>query len=804
MESLIKDLRSAARMMVKQPLFTAVAVVALALGIGANTAIFTVVNAVLLRPLPYDDPDHLVWLWDTQPQLATAPASLPDFIDWKDQNQSFEYLAAFQSGNMFTDEGNGAQDTRVGLVTPDLFSLFRVKPLLGRTFTEEETQPGRFRVAVLSQSMWQRRFGSDPNVLGQSLDLSGAAYTIIGVIPAGFGFPNEAQLWRPLPIDPMRLDRGPHYLRVIGRLKPGVTLAESQAEMSAIGARLSEQYPEKIARHGIKLQLLSDVVVGDVRPALFVILGAVGFVLLIACANVANLLLARAGSRQREMAIRTALGAGRSRIIRQLLTESVSLAAAGGAAGLLVAVWGVDSLVSLAPDALPRIHEIGIDARVAAFTMLVSLLTGVVFGLAPALQLSKPDLSDGLKESGRTTAGVQRNRLRSALIVSEIALSLVLLVGAGLMIKSFAKLNSVNPGFNPDKLLTMGVTLLRNKYPEDSNVAAFYSQLLERVATAPGVKSAGAISELPLSGSNTSDYFTIEGRPAVPKEEQPLTECRTVTPHYFESMEIPLLAGRDFADTDTKETPNVVVINQAFARRHFTAEDPIGHRIKLQGQFRDPPLIVGVVGNVHDFGLDEEPTPEAYFAYQQNPLNETYYRSMTIVARTKTEPTALAGSLRAELLSLDKTLPVQALKPMTGYLRDSLSRRRFNMILLSVFAAVALLLAAVGIYGVISYAVAQRTHEIGIRVAIGAKAQDILRLVLGQAMLLTLLGVAVGVAAALALTRLMESLLFGVSATDTATFAVISVILTGVALGACCVPARRAMKVDPMVALRYE
>ena len=801
METMLHDIRYAARMMLKQKGF---AVVALALGIGANTAIFTVVNSVLLRPLPYDDPDHLVWLWDTQPQLATAPASLADFIDWRDQNQSFEYLAAYQNGNMFLDDGNGAQDTRVGLVTPDLFSLFREKPLLGRTFTEEETQPGRFRVVVLSQSMWQRRFGSDPNVLGQALQLSGFAYTIIGVIPAGFGFPNEAELWRPVQIDPKQVDRGRHYLSVVGRLKPSVTLAQAQAEMSTIASRLAGQYPEKIAGHGIKLQRLSDVVVGDIRPALFVLLGAVGFVLLIACANVANLLLARAGARQREIAIRTALGASRARIIRQLLTESVLLAVTGGAAGLLVAVWGIDSLVSLSTDTIPRVREIGIDAQVACFTLLISLLTGVVFGLAPALQVSRPDLTDALKESGRTTAGVARNRLRSLLVVSEIALSLVLLVGAGLMIKSFAKLNRVDAGFNPDKLLTMGVTLLRSKYPEDAKVPAFYSQLLDRVAAAPGVKSAGAITELPLSGSSTSDYFTIEGRPAVAKEEQPLTECRTITPHYFESMDIPLLKGRDFADTDTKQTPNVVVINEAFARRHFAEEDPIGHRIKLQGQFRDPLLIVGVVGNVRDFGLDEQPTPEAYLPYLQNPLSETYARSLTLVVRTKSEPGALAGALRAELLSLDKSLPVQAVKPMTEYLRDSLSRRRFNMILLSVFAAVALLLAAVGIYGVISYAVAQRTHEIGIRVAIGAQARDILKLVIGQAMLLTLLGVAVGLAAAFALTRLMESLLFGVSATDPVTFAVISLLLTGVALGACLVPARRAIKVDPMVALRYE
>jgi putative ABC transport system permease protein len=636
------------------------------------------------------------------------------------------------------------------------------------------------------------------------VQLSGAPYTIIGVVPAGFSFPNEAQLWRPLAIDPKRLDRGPHYLRVVGRLKPGVKLEQAQAEMSTLASRLAQQYPEKIAGHGIKLELLSKVVVGDIGTALFVLLGAVGFVLLIACANVANLQLARAGARQREIAVRTALGAGRVRIIRQLLTESVLLAAVGGAAGLLIAIWGVTSLVSVGPDTIPRLREIGVDAKVASFTLLISMVTGVVFGLAPALQVSKPDLTDALKESGRTTAGARRNRLRSLLVVSEIAMSLVLLIGAGLMIKSFARLNRVDPGFNPDKLLTMGVTLLRNKYPEDNGVAAFYSQLLERLAASPGVQSAGAIAELPLSGSNTSDAFTIEGRPAISKEDRPMTECRTITPRYFESMGIPLLKGRDIADTDTKKTPNVIVINEAFARQHFAEEEPLGHRITLQGQFRDPPLIVGVAGNVRDLALDEQPTPEIYYPYLQSPLSETFDRSMTIVVRTKSDPAAMSDSLRGELLSTDKTLPVYALKPMTEYLHDSLSRRRFNMVLLSVFAAVALLLAAVGIYGVISYSVAQRTHEMGIRIAVGAQARDIFKLVIGQAMLLTLLGVAVGLASSFALTRLMESLLFEVSSTDPLTFAAISAILTGTALAACFTPARRATKVDPMVALRYE
>jgi putative ABC transport system permease protein len=803
-ETLWQDLRYGARMFLKQPGFTLIAVLTLALGIGANTAIFSVVNAVLLRPLPYAEPERLVWVWDTQPHLPTAPTSLPDFLAWKDQNHSFEHLAAFQNGSMFLDTGDGARDTPVGLVTPEMFALFRVSPILGRTFTDEETLPGRFRVAVLGHAMWQSRFGSDPNVLGRTIDLNGAPYTIIGVMPEGFSFPDRAELWRPLPIDPNNLDWGPHYLSVVGRLKPGVTLAQAQAEMSVLAARLSAQHAEKNAGHGAKLELLRDVVVGDIGPALFILLGAVGFVLLIACANVANLMLARVGARQKEMAVRTALGASRLRIVRQLFTESIMLSVGGGAAGLLIAGWGVKWLVSLGPNTIPRVHEIAVDPRVVSFTLLISVATSLLFGLAPALQASKPDLTDALKEGGRSSAGLSRNRLRSVLVISEVALSLVLLIGAGLMIRSFAKLNQVDPGFNPARVFTMGVALLRNKYPEEEHVAAFYSQLLERAAATPGVESVGAISDLPLLGSNTSDSFTIEGRPPLAKQEEPSTEYHVVTPRYFESMGIPLLAGRDFAETDTKQAPNVVVINESFARRHFAGENPLGHRIRLQGQERDPLLIVGVVGDVRQLGIDKQPVPEAFVPFLQDPLSKTYQRAMTIVARTKSDPSAVAGSLRAALTSLDKSLPVYDLKPMTEYLRDSLARRRFNLILLTAFGGVALVLAAIGIYGVISYGVTQRTHEIGIRMALGAEKADVLRLVVRQGMMMALGGVATGLLASLALTRLMESLLFGVSVTDPLTFTVIAMLLTSVALLACFVPARRATKVDPLVALRYE
>jgi putative ABC transport system permease protein len=804
METLFKDLRYGIRSLLKQPAFTAIAVITLALGIGANTAIFSVVNAVLLRPLPFVEPNRIVWLWDTIPQLPTAPTSLPEFLDWKEQSRSFEHLAAFQRGNMFLDAGDGTEDVPVGLVTPEMFSLFKVNPIIGRTFTDEETLPGRFRVAVLSYSTWRDRFGSDPNISGRTTQLNGRTYTIIGVMPADFSFPDRVTLWRPLPIDPANLDRGPHYLNVVGRLKTDVTLAQAQADMSALSARLSQQHPEKTSGHGVKIVGLTAVVLGDIGLALYVLLGAVGFVLLIACANLANLMLARVGGRQREIAVRTALGASRVRIMRQLLIESITLALGGGLIGLLLAMWVVRWVVSLSADTIPRVQEISVNPRVAGFTLLVSVLTGVLFGLAPAIQASKSDLTDALKESGRTTAGLRRNRLRSVLVVSEVALSFVLLVGAGLLIRTFAKLNQIDPGFNPEQVLTMGVALLPSKYPDEGQVATFYSQVLERSATVPGVISVAAATGLPISGNDTTDNFTIEGRPPIAKQAEPLTEYWVITPRYFQSMGIPLLAGRDFSETDTKQSPNVVVINEEFRRRHFGSENPLGQRLRLQGQERDPLLIVGVVGDVRSIGLEAPPRATAYVPFLQDPLSKNFARSLTIVARTKSDPGAVAGSLRAVVTSMDKSVPVYALKPMTEYLRDSLARRRFNLILLTVFSCVALVLAAVGIYGVISYGVAQRTHEMGIRMALGAKRRDVLTLVVRQAMVLALAGVGIGLLAAFALTRLIKGLLFSVSVTDPLTFVASAGLMSLIGLVACLIPARRATKVDPMIALRYE
>ena len=553
---------------------------------------------------------------------------------------------------MFFDRGEGNEDIHVGLVTPDMFSLLRVSPILGRTFTEEETRPGHFRVAVLSHSLWKQRFGSDENVIGQTVSLSGFPYTIIGVMPAGFDSPNQSQLWRPFPIDPNSIDRGPHFLKVVARLKSNVTLDQAQAEMSAIAGRLAEAFPEKIAGHGVKLDPLHEVMIGNIRPILFVLLAAVGFVLLIACANVANLLLARAASRQKEIAVRTALGASRARIIKQLLTESVLLAIVGGALGFALSVWGVKVLTSLGANNIPRAKEIGLDWRVVGFTFSISILTGIIFGLVPALQVSKPDLNETLKESGRTTAGAHSGRVRSLLVIAEVALSLVLLVGAGLMIKSLHLLNEVKPGFNPDKLLTMGVTLLSARYPENQQVISIYQQLLERLGSVPGAESAAAISELPLAGNNTNDYFTIEGRPAIAKEEEPLAEYRVVTPDYFKSMGIPLLAGRDIAPTDTKQTPNVVVINESFARRHFPDEDAIGHRLKFQGQFRDPLLIVGIVGDVHHFGLDEKPDARSIRPVFARPAERRFLRALyDACSPHQIRPRSSCGSFQERSLS---------------------------------------------------------------------------------------------------------------------------------------------------------
>jgi putative ABC transport system permease protein len=802
METLLQDIRYGVRMLIKNPGFSVVAVIALALGIGANAAIFSVVNAVLLRPLPYDDPDRLMVIRETKlpqfPEFSVAPGN---FLDWQKQNTVFERLVAMNSPG-FNLIGAGEPELLQGMrVTDGFFAMLGARPQIGRDFTPEEDQPGHNNVVILSYGLWQRRFGGDPGILDQAITLSGQSYTVVGVMPQAFRFGGRAiELWTPMAFTPQQAQQhGGHYLQAMGRLKPGVSLEQARSEMSAIAGRLAEQYPDEDTGWDVKVVPALEFAVRSIKLALWVLLGAVAFVLLIACANVANLLLARAASRQKEIAIRTALGAGRWRVVRQLLTESVLLALAGGAVGLLLAVWGMDLLLSLAPGNLPRMKDVSLDGPVLIFTAGVTLLTGLVFGLVPALQASKPNLNETLKDAGRgSTEGGRRQVIRSVMVVTEVAVALVLLVGAGLMIKSFMRLQKVDPGFNPDNALTAVMSLPQKKYKDSDQGAAFYKQLVEKVSALPGVEAAGASCALPFD----SDFvlgFDIQGRPPYSPGDEPNTNYYSVTPDYFKAMGIPLLRGRLFTEHDTKGANRVAVINETMVKRFFPDEDPIGKRIHVTNGpvvYRE---IVGVVGDVKQYGLDQEATAQTYEPFAQQPFSFA-----TLVVRTAGDPSSLSSAIRSEVLSIDKEQPVASTKPLSQLVSESISQQRFSMLLLGVFAAVALMLAVVGIYGVMSYSVTQRTHEIGIRMALGASQRDVIRLIVGHGMLLTLIGVAIGLAASFVLTRVMSALLFGVSVTDLTTFAIFSAALTAVALAACAVPARRALKVDPMVALRYE
>jgi putative ABC transport system permease protein len=804
METLLQDLRYAIRMVAKSPGYTAVIVLALAVGIGATTAIFSVVNAILLRALPYGNPDRIVMVWMDNRKLAVDQDwhSYPNYSDYKDQNQVFEEMAAFNDRS-FNLTGTGDPDRVVGAhSTASLFAVLGVEPIQGRVFMPEENDPGKDQVVIISQGLWQRRYGSDPNLVGQQISVNGASRTVVGIMPASFRFPSKnSEIWVPTSLNPeIKAQRSAFWLKAVGKLKPGVTIEQARADMTPIASRLAEQY-DFLSAYGVNLVPLHDQIVGTVRPALLVLLGAVGFVLLIACANVANLLLARAAVREREIAIRTALGAGRWRLVRQLLTESTLLAIVGGTAGLLIALWGLDVLVALSPADIPRLDQIRIDGRVLAFTFSVSLLTGLIFGIVPAIQSSKPDLNESLKEGGRgTTGGIQGARVRSALVVSEIALSLVLLIGAGLMIKSFIRLQQFDMGFNPERLLTMRLQLSGTKYREEQPRVSFIKDLVERVESLPGIQSAGAISTIFLTKTPFSTTFRIKGRPAPPPEEDIEVPIDSVTPNYFRVMGIPLISGREFNDGDVRTAPGAIIINQTFVRQFFKDEDPIGKDFTFGDPNTDPWLkIVGVVADVRRTGFDSEPRAETFLPHAQASSG-----AMTLVIRTAGDPVSLASAIRSEVWAIDKDQAVYDIKPMSQLLGDMISQRRFNMLLLAIFSAVALILAAVGIYGVISYSVTQRTHEIGIRIALGARPGDVLKMVVGRAALLALVGVGTGILGAFALTRLMSSLLYGVSATDPLTFGVVSLALSGVALGASFVPALRAARVDPMIALRYE
>jgi putative ABC transport system permease protein len=798
MESLLHDLRYSLRLLIRKPTFTALAVITLALGIGANTAIFSVVNSVLLRPLPYPQAERLVTMRSNQ--------SVPDLDDIKAQSQSFEYLGgAVMQPLDYTGEAEPLQ-VQASLCNADLFKALGARAAIGRVISDEEDRYGGEPVVVLSHGFWQRHFGGDVGVIGKPIQLSGNSYTVIGVMPAEFVMPTEVpDLWGSVRVvNPIAARfRGVHFLRNYLRLKPGVTLAQAQAEMESIDAWLAQQYPEENKNRHTVLLALQERVVANSRSTLLVLFGAVGLVLLIACANFANLLLARAAARRQELVIRAALGAGRWRLVRQMLTESTVLSLLGGAGGLVLAMWGVDLLVALKPPNLPRLSSIGIDLWVLAFTLGVSILTGVVFGLLPALSATRLEAGEALKESGRTsTGGVARLRARSLLVVSEIALALVLLVGAGLLIKSLWRLQTVDPGFNPEGLVTMRVELPEARYREIPKQTQFRERVLESVNAIPGAQAA-MISELPMSGENLMHNFVIEGRAPLAPGTEPELETRTVAGDYFRMMGIPLVAGRDFAPQDREGSPMVGVVNQSFVREYFPNENPIGARIAwARGNPRKWMTIVGVVGDIKHYGFNLPELPAFYTSYLQ--LDQPWKRWMYVAVRSDQNAAALIGEVKNQIWKVDKAIPVTKLRSMSEVMSASLGAQRFNMTLMGIFAAVALVLAAVGIYGVVSYSVTQRTHEIGIRMALGAETGDVLKIVLRQGLTLAGLGVGIGLGAALAVTRVMSTLLFGVSATDPLIFATISIVLAGVALGATFIPARRAAKVDPMIALRYE
>jgi len=811
MGTLWNDLRYAIRMLLKKPGFSMVALVTLALGIGANTAIFSVVNAILLRPLNYKNPDQLVLINHNYPKLdLKASVSAPGYVHYRDHAQSFESVAAIGGWNVNLT-GTGEPERLQGMaITSNLFHTLGEEAAHGRVFLPEEDQLGHNRVALLSDGLWQRRFGSDPGIVGKTITLNGESYTVVGIMPPSFRLGSEfgqpSDIWSPIGFTNEQLAPGNltnESLTVIARLKPNVTFQQAQAEMDTIAANLRQQYMPGMdaSGWGLALQSLQEFVVGEIRPALYILLAAVCFVLLIASANVANLLLARAAARQKEMAIRVALGADRLHIIRQLLTESVVLALIGGALGLLLAMWGVNLLVALNQTNIPRATEIGLNGRILAFTFGISLLTGILFGLAPALHFSRSDFHGTLKEGGRSGSADVRGKVRGLLVIAEIALALVLLVGAGLVTKSFIKLQQVDPGFRPQNILAMQLTLPSYKYPEPAQILAFEQQALEQIKALPGVQSVGATSVLPMSGSGSSGSFRIEGRTVEPGQQPPHGDRWSVSSDYLQTMSIPLVKGRYFSDRDAPDAPGVAIIDETMARKYWPGEDPVGKRITFGGDPDNPRWreIVGIVGYVKTKGLEGESRVQYYLPLAQRPVSGTY-----LVVRTTGDPTSLAAAVRGVIGTLDKDLPVYKVTTMERLVADSMARQRFSMFLLGSFAAVALLLATVGLYGVMAYMVTQRTKEIGIRLALGAQTRDVLKLVIGQGMVLSLIGVGIGLVAAFALTRLMESLLFGVSATDPSVFVIISLTLVGVGLLACYIPARRATKVDPMIALRYE
>ena len=805
LETFFQDIRYGLRSLLKKPGFTLTAVIALALGIGANTAIFSVINGVLLRSLSYANPERIVMLWEKSLTNGNQRnvISPGNFLDWKKQSTSFEQMAAVWDLRVnLTGGSSEPEEIKVQCVSDGFFSSLGVQPSLGRAFLPAEDTTGNDLVIILSYQLWQTRFGSDPQIVGKQATVNGRQRTVVGVMPPGFHFlDDQVKAWAPLALDPAinyRETTG-RFLRAVGRLKPGVNMQQAQAELAGIAKQLEQAYPTKNIGWGINVVPMHEQIVGEIRPILLVLLAAVAFVLLIACANVANLLLSRAAARQKELALRAALGAGRMRLVRQMLTESVLLGLMGGAIGVLLAHWGIRVLSAFGPDNIPRLNEINIDPRVLAFTLGLSLLTGVLFGLVPALQASRPDLNDALKEGSRGSTGGRGGTLRNTFVVAEVSLALVLLVGAGLMIRSFIRLQSVETGFHPDNLLTMRLQLPRKKYSEPHQIVDFFRQAQERVASIPGVQAVGAISYLPLTGGLASrDSFKIPGQPPPAVGQEPGVEVRVVTPTYFQAMGIPLLKGRLLNERDVKET-RVLLINETMAKRYFPNTDPVGKQLEVMWDGSGPDQIVGVVGDIHEGSLNKEPEPAIYWSHAREP-----YSGMALVVRANGDASRLATAVQKEIRAVDPEQPIADVSTMDQVISKSIARPRFNTLLLSIFAGLALVLASVGLYGVMNYSAAQRTHEVGIRMALGATRGDIMRLVVGNGMVLTLIGIAIGVAASLGLTRVMQTFLFGVGTTDAFTFVAVSVLLSTVALVANYIPARRATRVNPVIALRYE
>jgi putative ABC transport system permease protein len=818
LETLFQDLRFALRMLRKSPGFTLVAVLTLALGIGANTAIFSVVNAVLLAPLPYPGSDRLAMVWERVRlpfyQSERNDPAPGNFADWKKENTAFDDMAAIEDKS-FNLTGTGESMRVEGeAVSASLFSLLRVNAALGRVFTSDEDISGGPRVAVMGYGLWLSRFGADPQILQKSILLDGVSYKVIGVMPRSFRFPDPAnfhlsapedQLWIPVAFSPTELaNHGSHYLQgALARLRPGITFAQAQAQMDAIAQHLTRQYPQSNTGVGVNVVPLGEQLTGNVRPALLILLGAVGFILLMVCANVGNLLLARASARSREMAVRVALGASRVRILRQLLTESVLLALLGGGLGLLLSFWGVSALQKLSPPGLPRLAEISVNAPVLIYCLAISVAAGIVFGMAPSLQASRRDVQGSLKEGSRESASASRLRTRNFLVIAETALGVIVLVGAGLLLRSFILLERTPLGFQPDGVLSFRVIPRGEKYAQLSQRALFYQQALEKIGSLPGVKSAAAVSFIPLTLARASKGFTIEGRPAPGAGQVPMADYDVVSPGYFTTLQIPLLEGRDVSWSDSAQSQPVIVINQAMARTYWPGEDSMGKRIKEGApDSTDPWLtVVGVVGDIREYDVSAQPRPEFYFSISQFGSGSGLLRDWVVRAA---DPSSLVPVIREAVWSFDKDLPITRVQTLDEVRSASLAPRGFNLLLLGLFACLALVLACVGLYGVAAYSVAQRTHEIGVRMALGAQRSDVLRLIVGQGIRLALAGIAVGIVAALGLTRVMASLLYGVSATDPLTFAGVAVLLAVVTLAACYVPARCAMRVDPMVALRYE